>query len=41
MQKRTHTKRIFQIHEPLMPVVEEWAKQFGFIIEVEENKNSL
>ncbi len=38
MQKRTHTIRTFQIHEPLMPVVEAWAKELGFVIEVDENK---
>lgn len=38
MQKRTHTVRTFQIHEPLLPIVEEWAKELGFEVLVEENK---
>jgi len=38
MKKNTHTTRNFQIHEPLLPIVKQWAKEFGFTVETEENK---
>ena len=37
MQKKTHTVRNFQFNEALFPIVQEWAKDFGFYVEVEGN----
>jgi hypothetical protein len=38
MQKRTHTVRTFHFEKDLLPIVEAWAKDLGFIVEVENNK---
>ncbi|NMC46816.1 MAG: hypothetical protein GYA52_08275 [Chloroflexi bacterium] len=37
MQKNTHTVRHFQFDEPLLPIVKDWAKNFGFLVEVQGN----
>ena len=37
MQKNTHTVRNFHFNEPLLPIVRNWAKDFGFLVEVEGN----
>jgi len=38
MKEKTHTIRSFQTHEPLLPTVKEWAKEYGFAVELKDNK---